>query len=268
VHRLIERKNARIYITGSSSKLLSKEIATSLRGRSITYNLYPLSFREFLSFKGFVIEEPLTEEDRGLIKGYLEEYVRFGGFPEICRYEEPLKIRTLQEYFERVLYRDIVERFGIEKIDVMKALMRIIVKNFANRISIKRIYDILLSSGRKLSKNKVYEYFSHLEDIGFVIPVRRFSYSEIQSIKIIPKFYMVDTGFPTIFGLKDMSRRMENVVAVELHRRKHYFYPRLKSLTIRIEKVRLILLFQRDLRQRNSFRSATTYRFSHEKEGG
>ncbi|EDY34178.1 hypothetical protein ABOONEI_2862, partial [Aciduliprofundum boonei T469] len=224
VRRLLERRNARLFITGSSSKLLSKEIATTLRGRSLSYHLFPLSFKEFLKFKEFKLREPLIEDDRGMIKKYLDEYTNFGGFPEIVNYEEILKIRTLQEYLDLIVYKDLVERYGIKKIGVMKALIKATVKNFGNRISVKKLYNSL-GSGNELSKNKIYEYFSYLDDIGFVIPVRKFSYSEIESMRSMPKLYVVDNGFPTLYGMKDMGRRIENIVAVELMRRKYYYNP-------------------------------------------
>ncbi len=225
VRRLLERKNARIFITGSSSKLLSGEIATALRGRNLTYRLFPLSFKEYLRFKELEIRAPLTEDDRGLIRKYLDEYVHFGGFPEIVDYEELLKIRTLQEYLDMMIYKDIVERYEIKKIGVMKELIRVTVKNFGNRMSVRKLYTGVLASGRELSKNKIYEYFSYLEDIGFIIPVRKFSYSEMERMRSMPKLYVVDNGFPTVYGLKDVGRRMENLVAVELMRRKYYSHP-------------------------------------------
>ncbi len=225
VRRLLERRDARIFITGSSSKLLSREIATTLRGRSLSYHLFPLSFKEYLKFKNFEIREPLIEDDRGMIKKYLEEYMNFGGFPELVNYEEMLKIRTIQEYLDLIIYKDLVERYGIKKIGVMKSLIRAVVKNIGNRISVKKLYNSILASGRELSKNKLYEYFSYLEDIGFVMPVRKFSYSEIESMRSMPKLYVVDNGFPTIYGMKDLGRRIENIVAVELIRRKYYYNP-------------------------------------------
>ncbi|RLF49457.1 MAG: ATP-binding protein [Thermoplasmata archaeon] len=225
VRRILERRDARIFITGSSSKLLSKEISTVLRGRSLSFHLLPLSFQEFLRFKGVDFREPLIEDERGLIKRYLDEYAEFGGFPEIVNYEEMLKIRVLREYLDLIIYKDLVERYGIKKIGVMKSLIGIVVKNFASRISVKRLHNILLSSGNKLSKSKIYEYFSYLEDIGFIIPVKKFSYSEMESAGSIPKIYLADNGFPTIYGLRDAGRRMENIVAIELMRRKYYFNP-------------------------------------------
>lgn len=228
VRRLLERRDVRIFITGSSSKLLSKEIATTLRGRSLSFNLFPLSFREYLSFKDFKLEEPLIEDERGVLMRYLEEYLYFGGFPEIVNYDAHLKIRTLQEYLDLVVYKDLVERYGIEKISVMKALIRLIIKNFARRTSIRKLYNSLTSSGVKLSRNTIYEYFSYLEDVGFVVPIRRFSFSEVESLKSIAKLYVIDNGFPTVYGVKDIGHRMENLVAIELLRRKHYYNPLLQ----------------------------------------
>jgi len=120
-----------------------------------------------------------------------------------------------------VVYKDLVERYGIRKISVMKALIRLVVKNFSRRVSVRGLYNSL-SSGM-VSRNTVYEYFSYLEDVGFVLPVRKFS--EKESMRSIAKLYVADNGFPTIYGLKDSGYRMENVVAIELLRRKHYFNP-------------------------------------------
>nr|WP_237182750.1 ATP-binding protein [Pyrococcus kukulkanii] len=227
VRRLIERKSAHIFITGSSSKLLSREIATALRGRSLSFELFPLSFAEFLHFKGVQINKPLIERERGLIRRYLEEYIKYGGFPELIDVPPLLKIRILQEYLDLIMYKDLIERYGIEKTGAMKGLIRIITKNFARRLSIRKLHGMLSSLGLNLSKSKVYEYFSYLEDIGFVFPVRRFHFSEIESIRSIPKLYIADVGFASVFGIGNIGYRIENMVAIELLRRKHYREPRL-----------------------------------------
>ena len=225
VRRLLERRNAHVFVTGSSSKLLSYEIASTLRGRSLTQRLFPLSFREFLLFKGFSLPKVVTEDDRGLIRGYLEEYIRYGGFPELVEYEEFLKLRTLQEYLDLVIYRDLVERFGIEKLGAMRALIRVVVRNFARKSSVRRLYTMLQSIGVKISVNKVYEYFSYLEDVGFVFPIRRLETSEVETMRTIPKLYLVDNGFPTLYGVRDEGFRIENLVALELLRRRYYWSP-------------------------------------------
>ncbi len=225
VRRLLERRDARVFVTGSSSKLLSYELASTLRGRSFAQRLFPLSFREFLRFKGYSIPRVLTEDDRGIVRSYLREYLVYGGFPELVSYDEILKIRTLQEYLDLVIYRDLVERYGIEKLGALRALIRATVRNFARKSSVRRIHTMLLSMGARISVNKVYEYFSYLEDVGLVLPIRKLETSEIESMRTIPKLYVVDNGFPTIYGLKDEGFRMENLVAVELLRRKYYWRP-------------------------------------------
>jgi len=228
VRRLLERKRARVFVTGSSSKLLSREIATSLRGRTLSFRLFPLSFREFLAFKGFKLREPPTERRRGILLRLLEEYVEYGGFPGIVDYSPPLKIRTLQEYLDLIVYRDLVERYGIEKVSALKALMRVLAKNFARKVSIRKLHSLVSSTGAKVSRPTLAEYLAYLEDIGFVLPVRKYHPSDVESLRSQPKLYIADTGFATALGVGDTGYRIENIVALELLRRKHYFEPRLE----------------------------------------
>ncbi|GAH87427.1 unnamed protein product, partial [marine sediment metagenome] len=122
IRRIYEKEKARIFITGSSSKLLSYEIATSLRGRTISYPLYPLNFREFLYFKGETTRKDFEyTEKRFKIKKYLEEYLEWGSFPEIVLEKDfTLKRKILSEYFGLLVYRDLKDRFSIENTALIK----------------------------------------------------------------------------------------------------------------------------------------------------
>ena len=187
-----------------------------------------MSFREFLFFKRFDAEKPLTERRRGILLRLLEEYVEYGGFPGIVDYPVPLKIRALQEYLDLIIYRDLVERYGIEKVSALKALIRVLTKNFARKTSIRKLHSLVSSTGTKLSRPTLAEYLGYLEDAGFVLSVKKYHPSEMEALRSQPKLYIADTGFATALGAGDIGYMMENVVAVELLRWKHYFEPRLE----------------------------------------
>ena len=223
IRRLTEKKNVRIFLTGSSSKMLSQEIATSLRGRTLSYNLFPLSFREFLVAKSFKPEFPLIASERGLLKRHLDEYLEYGGFPELLEYDRTVRIRTLKEYIDLMVYRDLVERYGIEKISALKFMIKSLVRNFARELSVRKLGNYLLSAKVSLSHVKVYEYFSYLEDINFILLIRKYGKGVREGS--IPKIYLVDLGFVILHGMEDRGRRIENIVATELLRKKHYFDP-------------------------------------------
>ena len=225
IRRLTERKNVRIFLTGSSSKLLSKEIATNLRGRTLSYNLFTLSFREFLNAKDFKPTFPLIESERGILKGHLDKYIKYGGFPELLEYERFIRIRTLKEYIDLIIYRDLVERFGIEKIAALKFMIKSLIRNFARELSVRKLHNFLNSSNVSLSKTKVYEYFSYLEDINFVFVLRKYGKGVREVEGSIPKIYLTDIGFVTLYGIDDHGRRIENIVAIELLRKKNYINP-------------------------------------------
>lgn len=228
IRRLTERKDARLFITGSSSKLLSMEIATSLRGRTLSYSLLPLSFREYLEAMEFRPEPPFIESERGILKNHLELYIQYGGFPEILGQDRMIKIRILKEYVDLMIYRDLVERYGIEKIAALKFMIKSIIRNFSRELSVRKLGNYLDSAKIPLSSKKLYEYFSYLEDINFIFVIRKYGKGLREVEGSIPKIYLIDTGFVTLHGIEDMGRRIENVVAIELLRKKNYQNPLLE----------------------------------------
>lgn len=212
----------RVALTGSSSKLLSREVATQLRGRSISYTLLPLSFREFLEFKG----ERVTRRafyGRGIhrIKKLIEEYLRFGGFPEVVLFDD--KIRILEEYLSVMITKDIVERHGIRNFGLIEAIIKVVLSSYSKYSSYSSIHRYLRSEFGT-SKTTVLEYLKALEDSFFFFFLPKYAPSEKESQRAPKKVYLVDTGF-SIFSKKDIARDMENAVFLELLRRKHYWEP-------------------------------------------
>ena len=140
----------RIFLSGSSSKLLSKEIATQLRGRTLSFMLFPLSFREFLKMKNFRAEN-LTRDDESLLRNMLREYIEYGGFPDVVKSE--YKINILGEYSDLILFRDSIERHKIRNIEVARALHSYVMQSFGRELSIMNLYNRLKSSKIPVSKD-------------------------------------------------------------------------------------------------------------------
>ena len=223
VRRIVDKEKVEMYITGSSSKLLSKEIATSLRGRTLTFYLYPLSFKEFLRFKNVQVEKDVSySTKRFKIKHLFKEYLEYGAFPEVVK-SEKLKQDILSNYFEMVIYRDLVERFSIRNINLLKMLSKYLITNVSSKFSINSYYKSLKQE-TKVSKETILEYLSHLSDINLIHLVPIFSYSlKVQQVNP-SKAYCIDTGLRNAVSLRfseDEGRLAENVVFIELKRKGH-----------------------------------------------
>ncbi len=222
VRRVYDNYSKNIFITGSNSKLLSTEIATSLRGRTITYKVFPLSFKEFLKFKDFDFKEKdfFSLEKRTILKNFFNEYMKFGGFPEIVKVEDKdLKIKILQEYFEVMIYKDIVERYQIKSPTILKYFTKRLIESIGKPVSINNIYNELKSQGYKVSKDTLYEFFDMLEAVFFVLVVKKFSKSVLKTELSQKKAYLVDNGFLTALTflfLENYGKLLENVLAKEL----------------------------------------------------
>ena len=222
VRTLLDRTPYRVFVTGSSSKLLSKEIATQLRGRSLTYVLLPFSFSEFLRAKKieFKNKNIFTQIEKAKIKKWLREYLELGGFPEVVLKGEREKI--LKEYFDTIFFRDFVERHELKSLEVARFIFSFVFQNFASEMSVNKIVNFLKSEGKKFGKNTVYSYIEKLQDTQAVFFVNRIS-GKIYIKESWPrKVYICDSGISTIFRFsEDIGRLMENAVFLELKRRQN-----------------------------------------------
>ncbi|MCL4372561.1 ATP-binding protein [Candidatus Parvarchaeota archaeon] len=219
VYTLYEKKRYRIVITGSSSKLLSREIATSLRGRALTSTVFPLSFAEVLKAKNISLSLPLPSEKTSGIKYELSNYLINGGFPDIV-FDNAKPVQFFRQYLDLVVFKDLTERFGIRNIYVVKLLMNSILSAFGKEFSISKQYKTFKSMGINISQKTVYSYAQLFEDSFFCFFVPRFSTSLRKSSLSIKKVYLNDNGFVNLSGDKERGRQMENAVFLELLRRK------------------------------------------------
>jgi len=216
VRTLVDMENVNVFVTGSSSRLMSKEIATSMRGRSLTYNVYPFSFAEVLKAGKLEYEEYLSSAQMGEIIQKLQDYVKYGGFPETVRYREEWD-RILSEIVDVTIFRDIVERYDVKNIKMLKLFLNAIFNS--KEFSIHKFYNFLKSQGHKVSKNTLYTYFGYFEDSFIVFPLKRFSYSYKNIESSISKIYLVDNGLLSLQGIQDYGRLIENIVFIDLKRR-------------------------------------------------
>ena len=221
VYTLFEKKRYFIFITGSSSRLLSREIATQLRGRSISVLVLPLSFKEIIALKE-IDTDKISSRTESKIKNLLRIYLKDGGFPDVVLTEINKKI-FFRDYLDLVVFRDVVERFRIKHPYLVKMIITFMLPSFAKEFSINRIFNILKSRDIKVSKKVLYKYSYALQDSMFCFFLKKFSFSERESLLSIPKIYLNDLGLinysiSTRFE-KDLGRLMENAVFLELKRK-------------------------------------------------
>ena len=226
VRRIYDTKNIQIFITGSSSKLLSSEMATSLRGRTLTYEIFPFSFKEYLDYKNIEINLYSTKSI-SFIKNALDSYLIFGGFAETINEDDEIKRRILSDYLDLIMYKDIVDRHNIKNRSLLKHLLKYCYTNMATLVSFSKLFNEYKSQGYKLGKDTLFDYFSYLDDAYalFSVPIFRNSIKEEQ--RNPKKIYAIDNGFKKIFNFslsKDMSKLYENIVFLHLRRKTKDIY--------------------------------------------
>lgn len=219
VDRLMRTEKCEVYITGSSARMLSKEIATQMRGRALSWELFPFSFREFLDYKQIDITGHLSSKKRLLVQKAFEEYWETGGFPEVVGLDRHLRIKIHQEYFDAVLFRDLVDRHDISHPKAVRDLAHRLIDNTASLYSINSLTGYLKSLGHKAPKYAVSEYLEWFEDAYFLFTVRIFDASLARSKTNPKKIYCIDHAMVSSVAsgvLVNTGHLLENLVFTAL----------------------------------------------------
>ncbi len=174
IDRLMRTEKCEVYLTGSSAHMLAKDIATQMRGRALSWELFPFSFREFLDYKGIASAGPLSGKKRLTIQNAFGQYWQTGGFPEVLSLDRALRIQVHQEYWGAMLFRDLVERHDISHPRAVSDLAHWLADNCGSLYSINNLTGYLKSLGHKAPKSAVSDYLEWFQDAYIMFTVRIF----------------------------------------------------------------------------------------------
>lgn len=226
VRRLLDTTTSEVVVSGSSAALLSREIATSLRGRAWEVPLYPFSFAEALIHHGQQIPtDPafLAAAERARIERAFLDWLTVGGFPEAQGLDNATRRRLLQDYVDVAMLRDVVERHGVSNVTGLRWLVRHLLSNAAGTFTVEKFYAALKSQGVAISKDTVHQLLAHLADCFLVRTVWMESASERQRMVNPRKAYPIDPGLIPVFdrtGRGNQGHALETATLIELERRR------------------------------------------------
>lgn len=227
IARLYNSVTKHIFITGSNATLLSKEIASALRGRTITFEIFPLSFQEFVSIVSQNINRH-SSQGQATLAHLFEQFMHQGGFPELLIQNDDLKEKILQEYFNVMVLRDLIERYQISQATILKYFCKRVVGNSAGEFSVNKIYNELKSQGYQVGKDTLYSYQEYVETIYLSRFISKYSHSIVKAEMSQKKSYVIDQGMGAALDYKlsqDKGRLLETTVALELFKQgKHIAY--------------------------------------------
>lgn len=225
LRRIVDTKKATIYVSGSSSQMLSSEISTDFRGRAIDFELLPCSFKESLRFSQEFVEtnqNTYTTEEKLKLTGAFEAYLECGGFPSVQQLPRSQRIALLQSYAQRVVARDVVERHNLSRPRVASAFATRILASNARELSIRKVENDFRSVGLATSRGFMRDLLAHFEEAYLVFTVRELSRALSETSTAPQKVYAIDPGLALAnsrASSTDEGQRLENAVYLELRRR-------------------------------------------------
>jgi hypothetical protein len=221
VDRIMRMERCTVCITGSSAKLLSKEVATQMRGRQLTHELFPFSFKEFMTHIGREVPTRISEKSRLMLSKGFEDYWEAGGFPAVATITPRERVAIHQDYFNTALSRDVIERHKVKHPVALKFLARWFIDNIGSSYSGNKLFNTLRSQGHRLTRPNVGDYIEHLIDAFFFFSVRKFDASLSKSVSADPKMYCIDAALVTSTStriLANIGNRLENIIFLALRR--------------------------------------------------
>lgn len=222
VRRVYDTEDIQVFVTGSSSELLDRELAPALRGRSVFFEVFPLSFREYLCFTGIKPQQYSRQSESKVIHA-LEAYTQWGGLPELVLAEPAMRTLILQEYVSLLFYKDLVERFDIRNEPILRLLMKTSCSQPASLLSPHKLYKDIKSMGFRTSKNTVYEYLHYLQEAHLLFALPIYSQSVRKQEQNPKKYHLIDVGLVQAYRPDpsgDRGHKLENIVFLHERRKK------------------------------------------------
>lgn len=222
--RLLDSPLVQLCVTGSSSKLLSSEVATQLRGRSLDMEVFPLSFSEFLEFNGIVKhipQSPYSSRTAGVLRNAMARYLEEGGFPDVQGENLRIRNKLLQEYVNAVVLRDVIERHEISSVQALRYTLDYVIHNYARKVSTRAISGALKAMGMPDNREYISDYLRYFADAYLIYPVSIRTDSVAVRRTNPDKYYMVDTGLVRAMTPKNDAEKgwlLENLVFMQLRR--------------------------------------------------
>ena len=222
VRKIYDTGKYRLIVTGSSSELLSSEIATSLAGRNLTYVVYPFSFKEYVAAKGLKINKlQKYSVEKGTILKIMNDFLEYGSFPEIAMTQSvSRKLEILSSYFDAIFFKDIVRRYGIREVGELNIFLKILSSNYASYFSSVKALNYFRSTGRKISRVTLLNFLDYSKSVFLVGLLEKYEKSVRKRISMQSKTYIIDIGISRLFSDVDKGRALENAVFLELSRKK------------------------------------------------
>jgi uncharacterized protein len=221
VRRLAD-EGRRMFVTGSNAEMLSHEIASTLGGRFINKEILPLSFREYLSFKELSVtsKTKYSSERYKIIKEY-EEYLHFGGFPELLQMND--KREFLSSVYQKLFYGDLIARYKVSNVVTLKLMVKKLAESVNNETSINRIKNLIKSTGVSIGNNTLFDYLNYLESSFLIASITNF-HSKFTEKETNKKYYFLDNGILGLFLIDQPTKLLENQIYIELRRRGEHPY--------------------------------------------
>jgi predicted AAA+ superfamily ATPase len=226
VRRLLDDEQVALFVTGSSAALLSREIATALRGRAWEVVIHPFGFGEALAHAGRLVPDQsdfLSAPARSALEAAFLEYLAAGGFPEAQGLDVATRFQLLRDYVDVAMLRDVMERHNVSQVAGLRWLVRHLLSNAAGPFSVEKFHAALRSQGLSIARDTVHQLLEHLQDCFLVRVVWLEASSERQRMVNPRKAYPVDPGLIPVFdrsGRANVGHALETVVLVELERRR------------------------------------------------
>jgi len=225
--RRLADQGYRIYITGSNATMLSSEIATTLGGRFMIRQVYPFSFREYLTLSDIRVSDPNTIYHYPTeISKLFESYFRYGGLPEVVRVSD--KRTWLSSLYQRIFFGDLITRYQIRNDNALRVLIRKLAENVKQPVSFNRLANVVSASGKNVSTDTVIDYLRYLKETWLVMQLENIS-AKLAEKESNKKYYFSDNGILNLFLIDPLTSLLENLVAIrlqQLYGENIYYYHR------------------------------------------